>query len=556
MNTNKSNSSSELKIDIKPFGPSQETVTKISELVMQNKLVKKYLDGTRNRLLWFEFIDPDDEYSKNHNENSPPNHFRITFYDYTNNRTIFVKGILEEHDKPKIVDIEESNLQPLPNNEEFQEALQIFNQNKKNIDSLTNEQIQIYPPMPPLLTIVLPDGTIQRTINLGLIVSNNDINRDSTHEHRLQLHEIIGINMIDQTIVRYENRAPSHSLARDSTCGLPYADQPTASGIAGQVWVTVKRGNTTIWKFLAVRPAASSGTNGSGVELRYVDYRGKRVLYRAHVPILNVKYNQDACGPYRDWQNEEGMIKANGSDIGSSGFRLCSSPATTILDTGSDSGNFLGVAIYVKGQEVILVSEMEAGWYRYISEWRLHANGTITPRFGFTAVNTSSCVCNTHHHHAYWRFDFDIHTASNNRVREYNDPPLAGSSKWHTIKYETKRFRDPSRKRKWRVEHIDRDKGYDIIPGSDDGIATSSPDWPFPRGDLWFLRYRGTEIDDGSIAVGPPYEAELDRFINGESLKGKDVVVWYSGHFTHDVSSEPAGSHGHVVGPKLVPVDW
>ena len=53
-----------------------------------------------------------------------------------------------------------------------------------------------------------------------------------------------------------------------------------------------------------------------------------------------------------------------------------------------------------------------------------------------------------------------------------------------------------------------------------------------------------------------PYEAELDRFINGESIKGKDVVVWYGGHFTHDVSSEPAGSHGHVVGPKLVPVNW
>ena len=131
MNTNKSNSSSELKIDVKPFGPSQETVTKISELVVKDKLVKKYLDGTRNRLLWFEFIDPDDEFSKNRNEDSPPNHFRITFYDYTNNRTIFVKGILEEHDKPKIVDIEESNLQPLPNNEEFEEALQIFSQNKK-----------------------------------------------------------------------------------------------------------------------------------------------------------------------------------------------------------------------------------------------------------------------------------------------------------------------------------------------------------------------------------------------------------------------------------------
>ena len=557
MNTNQSSSSAkELKLDVKSFGLNQETINKISDLVVKDTLVKKHLDGTRNRLLWFEFIDPEDEFSKNRNEDSPPSHFRITFYDYTNNRTIFVKGALEEEDKPKILDIEESNVQPLPNKEEFEEALQIFRQDKKISMLLDNQQIQIYPPMPPLLNKELPDGSIQRTINIG-VISKNSINRNSNNENRELVHEIVGINMIDQTILRFENHAPSNSLARDSTCGLPYSAQSTAQGIAGQIRVTVKQGNTVLWKFLAVRPAASSGTNGSGIELRYVDYRGKRVLYRAHVPILNVKYNQDACGPYRDWQNEEGMIHANGADIGSSGFRLCSSPATTILDTGSDVGNFLGVAIYVKGQEVILVSEMEAGWYRYISEWRLHSNGTIRPRFGFTAVNTSSCVCNTHHHHAYWRFDFDIHTASNNRVKEYNDPPLIGSSsKWHTIKYEIKRFRDPSRKRKWRVEHIDRDKGYDIVPGSDDGISTSSPDWPYPRGDLWILRYRGTEIDDGSIAIGPPYEAQLDRFINGESTKGKDIVVWYGAHFTHDVSSEPHGSHGHIVGPKLVPVNW
>ena len=219
--------------------------------------------------------------------------------------------------------------------------------------------------MAPLLNTELPDGTIQRTINIGLIASNNGVDRDAHNKNQEQLHEIVGINMIDQTLVRFKNRrAPSNSLASDSTCGLPYADQETAQGIAGQVWVTVKQGSNTLWKFLAVRPAASSGTNGSGIELRYVDYKGKRVLYRAHVPILNVKYSKGPCGPYRDWQNEEGMIQADGSDVGSSGFRLCSAPATTILDTGSDSGNFLGVAIYVKGQEVILVSEMQAGWYR------------------------------------------------------------------------------------------------------------------------------------------------------------------------------------------------
>jgi hypothetical protein len=153
----------------------------------------------------------------------------------------------------------------------------------------------------------------------------------------------------------------------------------------------VKRGNTVLWRFLVVRPAASSGRDGSGIELRYVDYRGRRVLHQAHVPILNVRYGNDACGPYRDWQWQEGKIRAPGRNV-APGFRLCSAPAQTIMQSHTDTGDFLGVGIYVAGDEVVLVSELEAGWYRYVSEWRLDADGTIRPRFGFAAVS-SSCVC-------------------------------------------------------------------------------------------------------------------------------------------------------------------
>jgi hypothetical protein len=305
-----------------------------------------------------------------------------------------------------------------------------------------------------------------------------------------------------------------------------------------------------------VRPAASSGTNGSGVELRYVDYRDKRVLYRAHVPILNVKYNPGGCGPYRDGQNEESMIQATGADV-APGFRLCPAPAQTILDTGSDAGNYLGTAIYVHGLEVVLVSEMEAGWYRYISQWRLHADGTIRPRFGFSAVK-SSCVCTAHHHHVYWRLDFDIRTPGNNLVREYNNPCLPGicPSNWHNKNFEIKRSRDPVRNRRWRVENTVSGEAYDLVPGSDDGVATSSPDWPFPRGDVWILRYRGTEIDDGVVATGPPYEAGIDTWVNGESVNNQDVVIWYGAHVTHDVAAEPPGTFGHIVGPDLKLVKW
>jgi hypothetical protein len=374
----------------------------------------------------------------------------------------------------------------------------------------------------------------------------------------MQGHEIVGVRMADRAVTRFEpsarGRAPHTSAAHNPICGQPNAGQATQSSGGGSAWVKVTQGGATVWRFLVVRPSGSSGTNGSGVELRYVDYKGKRLLYRAHVPILNVKYDGDACGPYRDWQNQEGMIQASGADP-VPGFRLGAAPATTILDTGSDSGNFLGVAIYVQGQEVVLVSEMQAGWYRYISMWRLHTDGTIKPRFGFSAVS-SSCVCNVHHHHAYWRLDFDVRTAGNNIVREFNDPILVGNSHWHDKHFEIRRPRDPGRKRRWRVENKSTKEAYDIVPGGGDVAATASPDWPFPRGDLWILRYHPGEIDDGVLAVGPPYEAGIDAWLTGESIDGQDVVIWYGAHFTHDLGHEEPGSFGHIVGPDLKLVRW
>lgn len=531
-----------LSVKIQPFGPSPEVVQALAQSVAKHTSVQEYLAKTRHRLLRVDLLDPvDDPKSVRPKQ---PDRFAVTFFDYTNNRAVIATGRLL---KPTTLEVVESGLQPRPNQEEFDEAVSIVTKDPELGTSMREQRLQPYRPMPPLVGEELPDGRVERTVAVGL--------RPVDGKHG---HEIVGVNMIDRKLIRFSpgerGRAPTMSAAHNSTCGRADANQPTASGATGSVWVTVKQGGATVWKFLVVRPASSSGTNGSGVELRYVDYRGKRLLYRAHVPILNVKYDGNACGPYRDWQNQEGMLAANGTDV-APGFRLCPTPATTILDSGSDSGNFLGVAIYVQGQEVVLVSEMEAGWYRYVSLWRLHTDGTIRPRFGFSAVQ-SSCVCTVHHHHAYWRLDFDIRTAANNVVREFNDPPLIGNSNWHNKNYEIRRPRDPARKRRWRVENKSTGEAYDIVPGASDGVATAMPDWPFPRGDVWILRYRGSEIDDGVVATGPPYEAGLDAWVNGESLNGTDVVVWYGAHFSHDIAHEKPGEFGHIVGPDLKLVKW
>ena len=533
----------ELKLKIEPRGPDPARIESVSRGLADHPSAREFLGRTRNRLLSFQFREQEPE-TKPARPPSLPNVYRATFYDYKNNRTVYVDGDLKQL---KRVSVSESGAQPLPTYQEFEEALKLLRKDDKIGSALREGQLKPYRPMPPLIDVESPDGRNERTIAVGLLPVRSEAR-----------NEILGVNLVQQSVVRFAERAPGSSIALDSVCGPDYIQQATTTGTAGQVWITVTQGNKVLWKFLAVRPAASSGTRGSGVELRFVDYRGKRVLYRAHVPILNVHYDNPPCGPYRDWQNEEGMIQANGVDV-APGFRLCPAPPTTILDTGSDAGNFGGVAIYVQGKEVVLVSEMEAGWYRYISEWRLHANGTIRPRFGFSAVQ-NSCVCNVHHHHPYWRFDFDIRTAGNNRVREFNDPPLVGKSNWDTKGFEIKRPRDPARKRKWVVENTATGEGYEIIPGPEDGVATASPDWPYPRGDVWILRYHGSELDDGvnctTGGVGCVTEANLDGFVNGEAINNHDVVVWYAGHVTHDVAHEPPGEFGHICGPDLKPVNW
>jgi hypothetical protein len=529
-----------LEVTTKPFGPSREELVAIGDQVVKLADVRKCVGRARTRLLYVEAID---EGEVKRAKAQPPSHYRATLYDDTNHRAILVDGSLLNS---RHVVVKESALPPQPSGDEYAAALKIVCRDPAFATMIEAQQLLPYQPIPSLVLNQLPDGRVERRIAVGLLPRGGDVQ-----------HEIVGVDITRRLVTRFEERLPP-SIRPPNTglCGVPRgASQTTAGkGTAGQVWVTVKQGGLTLWRFLAVRPAASSGTNGSGIELRYVDYRGKRVLFRGHVPMLNVKYDADACGPFRDWQNQESMIQATGTDV-APGFRLCSVPAKTIVDTGSDAGNFLGVGIYVRGSEVVLVSEMEAGWYRYVSEWGLHADGTIRPRFAFAAVE-HTCVCNVHHHHVYWRLDFDIRTAGNNRVREFNDPPLVGSSKWHEKRFEIRRPRDFARKRKWRVENTRTGEAYEIVPNTEDGVASTAPDSPFGRGDVWVLRYRGSELDDGVVAIGPPYEAGIDQWVNGEAVYEHDVVIWYAGHFTHDVKHDGPAQHGHIVGPDLKPVNW
>jgi hypothetical protein len=72
--------------------------------------VREFLGGARSRMLFFELVEPEVEV-KPARPSPPPNLYRAKFFDYTNNRTIFVDGSLNQ---PKRVKVSESGFQPLP----------------------------------------------------------------------------------------------------------------------------------------------------------------------------------------------------------------------------------------------------------------------------------------------------------------------------------------------------------------------------------------------------------------------------------------------------------
>src|SRR5215813_12857691 len=103
-----------------------------------------------------------------------------------------------------------------------------------------------------------------------------------------------------------------------------------------------------VWSFWWIPPNQSSGIDGSGLELRYVYYYRRLVLWRAHVPILNVNYAPGTCGNppyatpcYRDWANEFAAFETN--NVIQPGYAEPTIPPVTVCDhPGSDSGTFEG----------------------------------------------------------------------------------------------------------------------------------------------------------------------------------------------------------------------
>ena len=205
------------------------------------------------------------------------------------------------------------------------------------------------------------------------------------------------------------------------------------------------------------------------------------------------------------------------------------------------------------------MTELQAGWYRYTSEWRFANDGTIRPRFGFGATD-NSCVCFDHVHHVYWRLDFDI-AQSNNRVYQVE----RGRKFLKPITNEMFTNKNNGTNKSLLIQNSTGDEAYMLVPNIFDGVVDT-----FGVHDMWVLAFKGTagaptELEDGITCVTCQTAfIQIDPFLNNESVVNQDVVVWYGSHFLHNDGanlhnpnlSPQVLSGDHVVGPDIRPVRW
>jgi hypothetical protein len=524
----------QIRVEVVAEPVYEEAMAQASAALMVHDMVQVDFAGRDLWMVAHDVVDKGDEAGQR---------FTAVVADMDSGRVLRADGRFDQLDYASLI---HTAWQRPPTEDEFGWAVDALKEDPVLGPQLEAGDVEPYRPMPPLANRYDADGNVERVVAVGL--------RSPAGEHR-----IVGVLTSDGEVIHRPSGVPAPSSDDD---GVPR--EAAAPGVPGarQARVRVWQGDDLLWDLVVVRPSASSGTNGSGVELRFVDFLGVRVLHRAHLPIVNVEFGEEGvaagCEPaYRHWAHEEAAFDAEGAEP-VPGFRLCPDGARTVLESGVDGGGFRGVALWVDGGDLVVVSQLGAGPYRYVNEWRLGADGTIRPRLGFSAA-ANSCTGKPHVHHAYWRLDFDIMAPGSNVLREYNDPPVRGETRWHLMRYEVKRPRDPAHGRFWRIRH-DRDgRDYSLMPGPNDGFAADSGPGDFGAGDVWILRYDPDELDDDQGYTVDPALARpgLDRLVSGEPVHGRDMVVWYGVHVPHPGSPAGAGSPAvDRVGPDLVAGHW
>jgi hypothetical protein len=256
--------------------------------------------------------------------------------------------------------------------------------------------------------------------------------------------------------------------------------------------------------------------DNAGIALRNVYFGDELVFYKASVPVIRVRYQDDVCGPYADQINWSYLL--NISNCGNQ--KVCQ---TSFVSAGR---TWLEISVLA-----------QIGKYQIYQVWYLSADGHIQP-----TVWSKGLHCDyDHDHHAYWRLDLDIRDAAGDQVFVRNDgaPDVGWGPGWQKYASELNTVKHPPKNRVWFVRDNATGHGLWILPGPD-GTADG-----FSNKDVAPRRYRSAEDEPwpfgawGHLGYG-----------NSEGVQEQDIVYWYVAHLHHE--EEHGEDQWHWIGPRLI----
>lgn len=133
------------RIDVERFGPGPEAIDEVSQTVLDHPSVREQLGEARHRLLSVQLLKS--AVQGKLDGPIPPDRYRATIYDYTNNLVVLATGSLD--DVRGSLEVSEAGHQPLPNREEFDEAVEVLLEDEDLGPAIREQRLVPYRPMPP-----------------------------------------------------------------------------------------------------------------------------------------------------------------------------------------------------------------------------------------------------------------------------------------------------------------------------------------------------------------------------------------------------------------------
>jgi hypothetical protein len=276
-------------------------------------------------------------------------------------------------------------------------------------------------------------------------------------------------------------------------------------------------------------------------------FRGRRVFHKLSLPVIRVKYVQDesviplptepnpifgtGCGPYND------QISWDPADFGEDlnpiagphhlvKLSNCGSRYICIKESVSDGTPWFELGVYAR-----------IGSYHIYQSWYLNDGGQILPR-----VFSKGLSCNLDHwHHPYWRLDFDLDGADNQRVNIFGS---GGSQFRGFVDREGRLFNESDGGTVYNVENLKSGlKAWIMPPRVNEELGIVGPT-EFSNLDAYVRKYR--ESEDRPWPHRPEREIGFDVHENPDN---SDVVFWSVSHLHHHAAE--GKDHWHEVGPTI-----